>query len=104
MDSFVCDAGAAQREDGTVRHVNDADLDRLEPLLDQLRRIDGLRERKRGNFMRNSRSFLHFHAHGDEFFADVRLADEFERFPATTATEHRKLVQAIRSTLRRQPA
>ena len=86
-----------------MRHVNEADLDQLEPLLEQLRAIDGLRERKRGSFMRNSRSFLHFHAHGDEFFADVRLADEFERLPATTATERRALVKAIRSAVKASP-
>ena len=84
--------------------MNDADLDQLEPLLEQLRTVEGLRERKRGSFMRTSRSFLHFHAHGAELFADVRLADEFERFPVTTSAQQRKLVQAIRSALRRQPA
>ncbi|HEX4822239.1 MAG TPA: hypothetical protein VFV00_18680 [Acidimicrobiales bacterium] len=100
-DSFVCDGGGAQREDDFVRHVNDADLDQLEPLLEQLRSVEGLRERKRGNFMYRSRSFLHFHAHGDEFFADVRLTDDFERFAATTASEQRTLVQNIRSAVRR---
>ena len=82
-----------------MRHVKDDDLDRLEPLLEQLRAIDGLRERKRGTFVLKSRSFLHFHAHGDEFFADVRLADDFERLPATTATEQRALVKSIKDAL-----
>ena len=84
-----------------MRHVNEADLDQLEPLLEQLRTIDGLRERKRGAFMHKSRSFLHFHAHGDEFFADVRFADDFERFPATTATQRRELVRAIKTSVDR---
>ena len=82
-----------------MRHVKDDDLDRLEPLLQQLRAVDGLRERKRGTFMLKSRSFLHFHAHGDEFFADVRLADDFERLPATTPTQQRALVKAIKAAL-----
>jgi hypothetical protein len=82
-----------------MRHVKDDDLDRLDPLLEQLRAIDGLRERKRGNFMVKSRPFLHFHAHGDEFFADVRVADDFERFPATTATQQRTLVKTIKGAL-----
>ena len=82
-----------------MRHVNEADLDQLEPLLVQLRAIDGLRERKRGAFNRQSRSFLHFHARGDEFFADVRLGDAFERWPATTATQRRALVKAIKLAL-----
>jgi len=82
-----------------MRHVKDDDLDRLEPLLEQLRAIDGLRERKRGSFMVKSRPFLHFHVHSDEFFADVRLADDFERFPATTATQQRALVKTIKGAL-----
>jgi len=82
-----------------MRHLKDDDLDRLEPLLQQLRAVDGLRERRRGTFIVKSRPFLHFHAHGDEFFADVRLADDFERFPATTTTQQRALVTAIRGAL-----
>jgi len=82
-----------------MRHLKDDDLDRLEPLLQQLRAVDGLRERTRGAFMLKSRSFLHFHAHGDEFFADVRLTDDFERLPATTPTQQRALVNAIKGAL-----
>ena len=62
-----------------MRHVNEADLDRLEPLLSELRTIEALRERKRGTFTLKSRAFLHFHADGDELLADVRLIDDFER-------------------------
>jgi len=68
-------------------------------LLHELRTIDGLTERKRGTFSYKSRAFLHFHAHGEEFFADVRLTDEFERCPATTATQRRALIKAIKNSL-----
>lgn len=79
-----------------MRHVNDSDLDRLEPLLRDLRTIDGLRERKRGTFTRKSKAFLHFHADGDELLADVRLGDDFERYAATTEAQRNQLLNAIK--------
>ena len=82
-----------------MRHVNDHDLDRLEPLLTQLRALDGLRERKRGTFTYRSRAFLHFHADGDDVLADVRLGDVFERHIATTAAQQRSLLKAIRAAI-----
>lgn len=83
-----------------MRHVNDADLDRLEPLLRELREIGELRERKRGTFTRKSKAFLHFHADGDELLADVRLADEFERHPATTAAQRAALLKAVKTVVK----
>ena len=82
-----------------MRHVNDADLDRLEPFLRELRGMPQLRERKRGTFSYKSRAFLHFHAEGDDLLADVRLHDDFERRPATTATQQRALVKAIKAAV-----
>jgi aerobic-type carbon monoxide dehydrogenase small subunit (CoxS/CutS family) len=84
-----------------MRHVTTTDLDRLEPLLAQLRRMSALRERTRGVFTRKSRAFLHFHVDGDELFADIRLADEFERHRVTTAAERDQVLNAIKRTLER---
>lgn len=82
-----------------MKHVNDADLDRLEPLLAELRTLDTLRERTRGTFTRRSKAFLHFHADGDDLLADVRFTETFERHPATTAAQRRALLRAIRAAL-----
>jgi hypothetical protein len=84
-----------------MRHVTAADLDRLEPLLAQLRSLGTLRERNPGTFMLKSRAFLHFHADGDELFADVRLDDEFERHRVTTADERDQLLNAIKRAVER---
>ena len=84
-----------------MRHVTTTDLDRLEPLLAQLRRIGALRERTRGIFTRKSRAFLHFHADGDDLFADVRLADDFERHRVTTGAERDRLLEAITRAVER---
>jgi hypothetical protein len=80
-----------------VRHARDEDLDRIEPLLEQLRAIAGLTEKSRGVFYRGSRAFLHFHADGDDTYADLRLAgDEFERTKTTTKAEQNALIAAVR--------
>jgi hypothetical protein len=83
-----------------VRHITPERLDVIEPLLAQIRELDGLNEKTRGTFYRRSRAFLHFHEHGDEVFADVRLAPgDFTRLPATTPAQQRTLVSRIRSAL-----
>ena len=82
-----------------MRHIGSAGLDALEPLLAQLRALEGLREKKRGVFYRKSRAFLHFHEDPAGLFADVRFATAFERFRVSTRAEHRALVKRIRSEL-----
>ena len=83
-----------------MRHARNDDLDRIEPLLVQLRAIDGLTEKSRGVFYLRSKACLHFHADGDDTYADVRLTgDEFERTRATTKAEQRALVAAVRRAL-----
>ena len=62
-----------------MRHATQDDLDRLEPLLAELRNLPGLRERKRGYFSRKSRAFLHFHEDAGDFYVDVKLDGKFQR-------------------------
>ena len=83
-----------------MRHARTEDLDRIEPVLVQLRGIEGLTEKSRGVFYRRSRACLHFHADGDDICADVRLSgDDFERTRTTTKTEQRALLAAVRRAL-----
>jgi hypothetical protein len=82
-----------------MKHAGPAALDRLEPLLETLRREPRLKEKSRGTFYRGGRAFLHFHEHGDELFPDVRLADDFERLPATKAGERAALLKLVAKTL-----
>jgi hypothetical protein len=83
-----------------VRHARNDDLDRIEPLLVQLRAIDGLTEKSRGVFYLRSKACLHFHADGDDTYADVRLdSDDFERTRTTTKAEQRALVAAVKRAL-----
>jgi hypothetical protein len=82
-----------------MKHAGADALDRLEPLLRQLRERSGLKEKSRGTFYRGSRAFLHFHEHGPEFFADVRLKDDFERLPATTPADRAALLTHVETAL-----
>jgi len=79
-----------------VKHVTPAGLDDLEQVLSELRRIDGLSEKKRGVFYRGSRAFLHFHEDPSGTYADVRVDTEFERFRVTTKAERRRLLSVVR--------
>ena len=83
-----------------MKHATAQALDRVEPLLAELRTLDALTEKKRGVFYRKSRAFLHFHEDGTEVYADVRLAGtEFERFRVSSRAEGQRLLAAIRSGL-----
>jgi hypothetical protein len=78
-----------------VRHARPAALDDIEPLLEQLRAIPMLSEKKRGVFYTGSRAFLHFHEDPSGLHADVRLGAEFERFRVETSEERDALVDRI---------
>jgi len=75
-----------------MKHAGPEALERLEPVLAKLRNLDGLRERKRGAFYRGSSAFLHFHEDPEGFFADLKVAGAFVRFPVNSAAEVEKLL------------
>jgi len=84
-----------------MRHARADDLARLEPLLEQLRTLDGLVERTPGAFYRKSKGFLHFHIDGDDVYADAKLTgDAFDRLRVTTKREQQALVAAVRRALK----
>jgi hypothetical protein len=82
-----------------VRHATQEDLDQLEPLLVELRKLPQLRERKRGSFSRISRAFLHFHEDAGALFADVRLDSEFQRLKVTSHTEQADFLSLVKAAL-----
>jgi hypothetical protein len=83
-----------------VKHISPAALDELEQVLGELRRLEGLTEKKRGVFYRGSRAFLHFHEDPRGLFADVRVDTDFERFRVTTQAERRRLIAIVRRAAR----
>jgi hypothetical protein len=80
-----------------VKHAGEDALNRLEPLLSELRVVQGLVEKKRGIFYRKSAAFLHFHEDPAGLYADVRLGTEFDRYRVETDSERSRLVAMIRS-------
>jgi hypothetical protein len=80
-----------------MKHAGQDALDRLEPLLEELRSISGLVERKRGLYYRNSRAFLHFHEDPSGLYADVRVGEDFERYRVETAQERSTLLAIVKS-------
>ena len=83
-----------------MKHAGPKALDRIEPLLKELRVHDGLTEKSRGCFYLRGRGFLHFHEHGvDELYADIGLGDGFARLPAMTATQHKTILKRTAKAL-----
>ena len=82
-----------------MKHAGPDALDRLEPLLRELRVINALREKSRGVFYRQGKAFLHFHEDPAGLFADVRLAEDFERVAASSAPQQKRLLRRVRDCL-----
>ena len=78
-----------------MRHARPDDLTPLAPLLDRLRAVPVLTERRPGTFYRGSRAFLHFHVDAAGLFADVRPAGEWQRLPVDTADQQQALAELV---------
>ncbi len=80
-----------------MKHAGAEALDRLEPLLTQIRAIDGVTEKGRGVFYLKSRAFLHFHEDPTGLFADIRGPDgvDFDRLRVDTVEGARALVDQL---------
>ena len=82
-----------------MRHATQEDLDRLEALLAELRKLPQLRERERGYFSRGSRAFLHFHEDAGDLYVDARLDGEFQRMRITSHNEQADFLSRVRAAL-----
>jgi hypothetical protein len=84
-----------------VKHASESTLEGLSTLLEQLRSIDGLVEKRPGVFYRRSKAFLHFHEDPSGLFVDLRLAvtEPFTRLPVTTRRQQTELVATIKHAL-----
>jgi hypothetical protein len=82
-----------------VRHATQEDLDRLEPLLVELRGLPQLRERNRGSFLRAGRALLHFHADGGDLYVDARLDTKFQRMKVTSHAEQADFLARVKEAL-----
>jgi hypothetical protein len=82
-----------------MKHATAESLAGFGDLLEQLRRIPGLVEKRPGVFYRKSRAFLHFHEDPAGLFADWRPGDEWLRLAVDTTEGQAALVEDIRRSL-----
>ena len=82
-----------------MKHAGTEALDRLEPILKEIRRLGGLKERKRGAFYCGPIAFLHFHEDPAGFFADLKTGGEFVRFPINSTPETQTFLRRARAAL-----
>jgi hypothetical protein len=80
-----------------MKHAGEEALASAEPLLEELRTVPGLVERKHGVYYRKSRAFLHFHEDPSGLHADVRVGEDFERMRVETEAERAALLALVRS-------
>jgi hypothetical protein len=80
-----------------MRHATSETLKELGPLLDEVRSVPSLVEKKPGVFYRRSKAFLHFHEDPSGIHADVRFGTEFERVRVETNAEREALMARIRA-------
>lgn len=79
-----------------MKHAGATSLVALRDLLDSLRNLNGLVERKPGTFYRKGQALLHFHEDSAGLFADVRLGGQgFTRLPVNTVEEREALLAAV---------
>jgi hypothetical protein len=80
-----------------MRHAGPAALDRLEPLLAEIRAIPDLVEKSRGVFYRRSQAWLHFHEDPTGLHADLRDAKgDFERIRVEETDERTAFLGRIK--------
>ena len=88
---------------GRMRHAGPVALSALHAVLEHLRQINGLTERKPGIFYRGSSAFLHFHEDDAGLFADAKVNGRtFERMPVNTKLEQVALLSKVSSALQRK--
>ena len=82
-----------------MKRAGTSTLERIAPLLSELRRHPSLRERRPGHFFLGSREVLHFHDDPAGVIAELRLADGFVRLAVTSEVEQAELLGRIEECL-----
>jgi hypothetical protein len=82
-----------------MKHAGAEALDQLESILQEIRQLGGLKEKKRGAFYCRSSGFLHFHEDPAGFFADLKIGDDYERFPINSKTQTQALLRRAAAAL-----
>ena len=84
-----------------MKHAGPEALSVLGGLLDEIRRGEGIVERRPGVFYRKGRAFLHFHEDPSGLHADMRLGTAWERLRVQTGAERETLLSRLGEALSR---
>lgn len=81
-----------------MKRASKLTLERLQPWLDEVRRlgIDGLVEKANGAFYQRRSGILHFHEDADGVYADVKVAGEWTRVRIDGAQGKRRVLALLR--------
>ena len=83
-----------------MKHASPQTLEALSSLLNELRLLPGITEKKAGIFYKGGKAFLHFHEDPTGFYADARLRDQdFTRFSVNSEDEMKSFLNALRDKL-----
>ena len=82
-----------------MKHAGPVALDNLEPIIAEIRKLEGLKEKKRGTFYRGAIGFLHFHEDPAGFFADLKVGIEFMRMPVNSRREIDAFIRQARRAI-----
>ena len=82
-----------------MKHAGPEALSALGALLDEIRRREGIVERRPGVFYRKGRAFLHFHEDSSGLHADMRLGAAWERVRVETRAERKALLSRLGEAL-----
>jgi len=82
-----------------MKHATPATLAQLEGLLDRLRGLPRVIERRPGVFYVKGKAFLHFHEDPAGIFADVKVGSDWKRLAVTGAPGRSDIVKLAARTL-----
>ena len=82
-----------------MKHAGPEALSALGGLLGEIRKGEGVVERRPGVFYRKGRAFLHFHEDPSGLHADMRLGAAWERVRVETRAERQALLSRLGEVL-----
>jgi hypothetical protein len=82
-----------------MKHAGAETLKQIAPLLDRIRQVRKIAEKKPGIFYKGAKAFVHFHEDPQGIFADLWVSPDWQRFPVNLPAEQDLFLEAILSAL-----
>ncbi|MBW7876823.1 MAG: hypothetical protein H3C47_12640 [Candidatus Cloacimonetes bacterium] len=82
-----------------MKHASAITIQNLDSLISEIRLFPGLKEKKPGTFYFKSQAFLHFHEHGEQLFADIKMNGDWVRYEVSHSGFYRPLLDAVQVAL-----